>query len=286
MKKENLNGAALKLYEKMDFWMHKAIEMIPNLVVAILVLLIFHMISRFLARYGAKMLNSVSDNKIVNRLVVRFIVILTVCVGAFFALGIMHLDKTVTSLLTGIGIIGLALSFAFQHTAANVLSGVIIATRSTINVGDLIKSNGEFGNVLKVGLRSTHVLNVTGQHVEIPNRIFMDNPFSEYSQTGFRRIDVKGQMNFREDLDTIKHLLEDEMSKFDFVYKEKYPNLVYNSLTNEKVDYTLRVWMNFETNDGLFLNARSQCIVRMSELFREHEIEVPTEEVVYVNRKM
>lgn len=285
MREENLNRAIVKLYEKIDFWMHKGIEMIPNIVVAIFVLLIFHLISRFLASYGAKMLNSVSDNKIVNKLMVRFIVIFTVCVGAFFALGILHLDKTVTSLLTGIGIIGLALSFAFQHTAANVLSGVIIAMRSTINVGDLIKSNGEFGNVLKVGLRSTHILNVRGQHVEIPNRLFMDNPFSEYSQTGFRRIDIKGQMNFREDLETIKLLIEEEMSKFDFVYKDKFPNLVYNSLTNEKVDYTLRVWMNFDTNDGLYVNARSQCIVRMSELFKEHNIEIPTEEIIYLTKK-
>lgn len=281
MEKNRLNEAFMKLYDKLYFWLNKGIEMIPNFIIAILVLVFFNIISKLLARYGEKMLNAVSQNEVVNKLIIRFIVILTIGIGSFFALGIMHLDRTVTSLLTGIGIIGLALSFAFQHTAANLLSGIIIAIRSTINVGDLIKSNGEFGNVLKVGLRSTRIMNVRGQHVEIPNRLLMDNTFSEYSQSGFRRIDVTGQMNFREDLDHIKRLLEDEMAKFDFVYQEKYPNMVYNKLVNEKVEYTLRVWMNFKANDGEYVNARSQCIVRMSEIFRQNNIEIPTTEIVY-----
>ena len=151
--------------------------------------------------------------------------------------------------------------------------------RSTVNEGDLIRSNGESGNVLKVGLRAIKILNATGQHVEIPNRLFMDNPFTEYSATGFRRLDVKGQMNIKENLGELKEKIEEEMSKFDFVYSEKKPNMVYNEIKKEKVDYTLRVWMNFTNNDGEFLNARSQCIVRLSELLKEQNVEFPVEEV-------
>ena len=170
--------------------------MIPNFVVAIIILIASNIIAKLLSRYGNKILGTVSENKVVNKLIVRFITIVVISAGTFIALGVLHLDKTVTSLLTGIGIVGLALSFAFQHTAADVLSGVIVALRSTINVGDLVESNGVFGNVVRVGLRSIRILNVKGQHVEIPNRLFLDNPFKEYSQTGFRRIDVKGENEY------------------------------------------------------------------------------------------
>ena len=36
----------------------------------------------------------------------------------------------------------------------------------------------------------------------------------------------------------------------------------------KKVDYTLRIWMNFTSNDGEFLNARSACIERLSKIFK------------------
>lgn len=282
MKSSNLNQAFQKLWDKIDFWMQKGIEMIPNLLVAIIILIFFHFISKLLARYGSKILEKFSDDIVVNRLVIRLIVIITVTSGAFVALGVLHLDKTVTSLLAGIGIIGLALSFAFQHTAADVLSGLIVVVRSTVNVGDLVESNGVFGNVVRIGLRSMRILNVHGQHEEIPNRLFLDNSFKEYSQTGFRRIDIKGVLNYDENLTELKTIIQNQMADFDFVHKIKKPNMVYNEFHNEKVDYNLRVWMNFTTIDGEFVNARSACIEKLSEIFKENNIKVPRQEIVYI----
>jgi small conductance mechanosensitive channel len=146
----------------------------------------------------------------------------------------------------------MALSFAFQHTAANILSGLIISIRGSLDLGDLIYSNNAFGNVLRVSLCSMKILNVKGQHVEIPNRLLLDNTFKEYSKTGFRRIDVIGKINFRENLDEIRQKAEERMMRFDFIFDEKPPNFVYNEIYKEKIDFTLRVWMKFANNDGAF----------------------------------
>ena len=86
-------------------------------------------------------------------------------------------------------------------------------------------------------------------------------------------------MNLKENLGERKEKIEEEMSKFDFVYSEKKPNMVYNEIHKEKADYTLRIWMNFTNNDGLFLNAISQCIIRLSELFKEQNVQILVEEV-------
>ena len=284
MKTENINKAFDKLAIKMEFWLSKAIEMIPNFVVALLVVLLFNLIARLISKLGYKVLFRVSNNEVISKLIVRFTSILTIATGVFVALGVMHLDKTVTSLLAGVGIVGLALSFAFQHTAADVLSGVIIVMRSTVAAGDLVESNGVFGNVVRIGLRSVRILNVKGQHEEIPNRLFLDNTFKEYSQTGFRRIDLTGEINTSENLTNLKTLVEEEMSKFDFVYEHKLPNMVYNEFKNEKVSYNVRIWMNFTNNDGEFLNSRSRCLVKLNEIFAEQGVEIPRKEFVHINK--
>ena len=285
MKKKSIEIAFNKLYDKLEGWLNTLIEMIPNIIIALIIFILFYVISRWTGHLVIKMLGKLSKNKLINKLIARFLSISIIMAGGFFALGLMHLDKTVTSLLTGIGIIGLALSFAFQHTAANILSGIIISLRSSVQLGDLIDSNGVFGNVLRVGLRSTKILNVKGQYVDIPNRLLLDNTYKEFSKTGYRRIDVIGKVNFRENLDEIRIKAEERIMKFEFIYEEKPPNFVYTEIDKEKVHFILRVWMKFSNADGEFINARSQCLIELSKLFNELDVEIARDEILYLDRK-
>jgi small conductance mechanosensitive channel len=285
MKNKNLETAFNKLYDKLEGWLETLIEMIPNIIIALMIFLLFFVVSRWTSHLVTKMLGKLSKNELINRLIARFLSMSIIMTGGFFALGIMHLDKTVTSLLTGIGIIGLALSFAFQHTAANILSGIIISLRSSVQLGDLIDSNDVFGNVMRVGLRSTKVLNVRGQYVDIPNRLLLDNTYKEFSKTGYRRIDVTGKINFRENLDEIRTKAEKRILNFEFIYEEKPPNFVYTEIDKEKVHFILRVWMKFSNADGEFINARSQCLVELSKLFNELGVEIARDEILYLDRK-
>ena len=279
MKTDSLEHALQKLFDKLQVWFESGIEIIPNFVLAIVILVFAHFVVKLFKRRGERAVGRVSKNLTVGKLIVRFVAISIFVLATFIALGVLHLDKTVTSLLAGVGILGLAFSFAFQHIAANILSGIIISVRSSVQEGDLIESNGQFGNVIEIGLRATKIINVKGQHVDIPNRLVMDNPLVEYSQTNFRRIDVVGKMNFSEDLSSIRTIVEKEMSTFDFIYAEKAPNMVFNELDFEKVNFTLRVWMNFTNVDGEFLNARSACIERLAKVFADQKIEIQAKEL-------
>ena len=92
-----------------------------------------------------------------------------------------------------------------------------------------------------------------------------------------------GKVNFNEDLSLLKENAEKAMSEFDFIYEPKKPNFVYNELIKEKVDFNLRVWMNFTNNDGEFLNARSKCLVRLSQVFKDMGIALARDEIVYLD---
>ncbi len=67
--------------------------------------------------------------------------------GFFISLGILNLDKAVTTLLAGAGIIGLALGFAFKDIASNFISGIILTIHQPFRINDIIKSNDFFGTV-------------------------------------------------------------------------------------------------------------------------------------------
>ena len=75
----------------------------------------------------------------------------------FIALALLKLDKAVISVLAGVGIVWLALGFAFQDIAANFVAGFIMAVKRPFKAGDLVEVHGHRGRVQSVNLRSTEL---------------------------------------------------------------------------------------------------------------------------------
>ena len=125
----DIQGALQQALDEVIGWIESLIQMLPELVAAAVVLTLFWIGARILRQFALKLLGRVTDHGPLKSLagkVVFFAVILT---GLMVALGILDLSKTVTSMLAGLGIVGLALGFAFQDIAQNFMSGVIMSIR-------------------------------------------------------------------------------------------------------------------------------------------------------------
>ncbi|MEO8399521.1 MAG: mechanosensitive ion channel domain-containing protein, partial [Ignavibacteriaceae bacterium] len=179
----DLNKALHIVLEKLQEWLNALIVMLPNLAVAILVLILFFILAKVFRKTILNLLNRLSHHHAINVLISKITFFVIISVGFFIALGLLQLDKALTSLLAGVGIIGLALGFAFQDIAANFMSGIAIAIKEPFKIGDLIKSNDFFGTVKRISLRTTDILTPQGQIVLIPNKEVFQNPLANYSET-------------------------------------------------------------------------------------------------------
>ncbi len=112
-----------KVADKLQNWLESFILLLPNLVVAILVLLVFWGIAKLVNSFSRKYLPRLIKNNSASNLLIHVVYFSILAIGLFIALEAMNLDKTVTSLLAGIGILGIALGFAFKDITANFLSG-------------------------------------------------------------------------------------------------------------------------------------------------------------------
>jgi small conductance mechanosensitive channel len=116
---DRLEEIWLGLSAKLWSWLETLISMLPNLAVAIGVTLASLFVSRFVGRGVHRLMSKLTGNEPISSLLGTVGRLSTILVGLFFALGLLNLDKTVTSLLAGVGIVGLALGFAFQDIAAS-----------------------------------------------------------------------------------------------------------------------------------------------------------------------
>ncbi|WP_020403987.1 mechanosensitive ion channel family protein [Gracilimonas tropica] len=269
-----LNNIYDTVVGKLEGWITTAIEMLPNLAMALLVMVIFYALAKFIKKTVGRVLNRVTSNKTVTGLIQTIIGVLVLATGIFFALSILNLDGAVTSLLAGAGIIGLALGFAFQDIASNFISGVLLSVRHPFGIGDIIDTNGYFGTVEKLNLRNTVIRTPQGQIVYVPNKSVYENPFTNFTKTGMRRIDLSCGVSYGDDLEKARKVAIEAIEDLEHRDQSRDVELYYDSFGGSSVDFKLRFWIKFNTLPQ-YLGARSEAMITLKKAFDENDIMIP-----------
>ncbi|MGB0929608.1 MAG: mechanosensitive ion channel family protein [Chitinophagales bacterium] len=271
---ENIGANINVVIEKINLWMETFLAMLPNFVVAIIVLVGFYFLAKIARNVVGRILSRISNNISVTKLI-GTIVFLGVCIaGTFVALGILNLDKTVTSLLAGAGIIGLALSFAFQDTATNFISGVIMAFRKTLNVGDLVEVGDTFGIVERINLRSTSIKTPQGPSVMIPNQDLLQSHVKNYNSQSTRRVDVAVGVGYESDLQKVEDVTIAAIKELDLVKKERGVELYYNEFGGSSINFVVRFWVDFN-KQSQYLKAQSEAIKKIKVVYDQNDFNIP-----------
>jgi len=270
----NFTGVYQTVSDKLETWLSSAIEMLPNLGLALLVLILFYVLGRFIRRFIRTILEKATTNKTVIDLAETVMSVIVVGIGVFFALSILNLDGTVTSLLAGAGIIGLALGFAFQDIAANFISGLLLSIRHPFGIGDIIESNDYFGTVKKLNLRNTIVKTPQGQIVYIPNKVVYENPFTNYTKNQERRIDLECGVSYGDDLEKVQKVATEAIQSIDQRNKKRDVEFYYKEFGGSSINFVVRFWVKFNTNPD-YLEPQSEAIIVLKKAFDENDIMIP-----------
>lgn len=86
-----------------------------------------------------------------------------------FLIILSHWGINITPILTGAGILGLAISFGSQSLVKDFISGFFIISENQFNVGDKIKIANFEGEVEKITLRITVLRDKKGSAIYVPN---------------------------------------------------------------------------------------------------------------------
>ena len=97
---------------------------------------------------------------------------------------------SLTSLIAGFGITGLAVGFAAQQTIASMFGTLGILTDKVYKIGDYIRVNNFEGTVESISLRSTKIRSLDNFQVSIPNSVIASNIVENISRAHKRLIKV------------------------------------------------------------------------------------------------
>ncbi len=263
-----------RAWEKVLSWSEQIVSMLPNFVVAVLLLLLFFPLARAARALSKRLAARTTDSQALQGLIGQVAFLLTLAFGMVMALSVLHLDRTVTSLLAGAGIVGIALGFAFQDISANFIAGVFMAVKRPIRVGDLIETNGYTGKVEQVDLRTTSLRTFQGLLVILPNKMVFQEPLLNYTMTDKRRVDLQLGVSYDDDLRKAVATATDALSGLEMRKTTEPVQVNFTGFGASSIDLIATFWIDFPEGPG-FLESRNEAVIRLKKAFDDHGISIP-----------
>jgi MscS family membrane protein len=121
----------------------------------------------------------------------------------------------VNGLVAGLGLGGLAFALAAKEAVGNLIGGIVIVTEKPFSIGEWILTPSVEGTVEDINFRSTKVRTFSQALVTVPNSTLANEPITNWSRMGKRRINFHLGINYRTTKDQIVRVVQriEEMLK-------------------------------------------------------------------------
>jgi len=242
--------------------------------VTLLLLIIFLILARLGSKLFIKLFTKASKNEALGHLFSTVVYAAILGLGFFIMLGVLGLNKALTSLIAGIGVIGLVLGLAFKDIAADFISGAILAFRRPFIIGDIIQVKDIMGKVSRTDLRVTVVETFQGQEVYIPNKDILQSAIYNFSILEKMRIDIAVKVSYAEDLDKVEDVVLSTMKNLDGVIDKDSMVFDYAEFDSSSINFNIRFWIEYPGGPGYY-KMKSNAIKAIMRAFNEHDITIP-----------
>ena len=273
--KEQFNTAFGNLVDKLLGWFNAIIESIPNLILAVLVMVTTYFAAKYISRLVSRLISKRVEQDSIKNAISRVSAVVVVALGLFIALGVLNLGKALTSLLAGAGVVGLAIGLALQGTLANTFAGLILSFRKKIQIGHWVETSGFSGEVMDINLKDFTLKEADNNIVIIPNKTILDNPLKNYSLTTRMRVYIECGVGYESDLEKVEELTKNVIAKtFDQVKTADDVEFYYTEFGGSSINYMCRFWIDAE-NMLEKLRAKTKAIIEIKKAYDKENINIP-----------
>lgn len=189
----------------------------------------------------------------------------------FLASALRELNFDLSVLLGAAGILTVAIGFASQTSASNLISGLFMVFEGAVEVGDVVKVESVTGEVISIDLLSTKLRTFDNLLVRIPNETMVKTTITNLNRFPIRRVDLQIGVAYKEDLARATGLLKEVAAKNPLCLDEPAPLLIAQGFGDSSVDYQLSVWAKTEN----WLTVRNAMQLEIKAAFDEAGIEIP-----------
>ena len=147
----------------------------------------------------------------------------------FFVLLVYVFEVNALSLITGLGIGGIAIALAAKESLENLIGSFTIFIDKPFTVGDLVKVDGVEGVIERVGFRSTVLRSTDKTTIIIPNRAMIDGVLENLTRRNYRRVKFNIGLIYETTPEMMKQIIGDMTIYLNTNSGTTDPNVTFDS---------------------------------------------------------
>lgn len=218
------------------------IELVPNILIAIVVFIIFW----FVARFSRRIIKNVTRRKQSRNLglvLARLSQGLIILVGAFIALAIVIPSFKPGDLVQLLGVSGVAVGFAFRDILQNFLAGILILITEPFTLDDQIVFKEFEGTVEHIQTRATTIRTYDGSRIVIPNAELFTNSVKVNTAFDKRRLQYDIGIGYGDDIEAAKRVILDVLHNTPEALQDPAPEALVVDLAASTINIRARWWI-------------------------------------------
>lgn len=190
---------------------------------------------------------------------------------------LVNLKIDITPFLAGAGIAGLAFALAAQDIISNFFGGAIITMDRPFKVGDRVKIDNYYGDIINIGPRSTRLKTLDYQIVTIPNNKITSNIIVNYAEPEEKlRFTIPVGVAYGSDPARVKKILleiaADVTKNTDLLLSEPAPSVFFTEFAESSLNFIMYVWgRKYNLPDDI----KDAINIRIAARFASEGIDIP-----------
>jgi small-conductance mechanosensitive channel len=209
--------------------------------------------------------------------------ILVIAAAAMIILSLWEVD--ISPLLASAGIAGVAVALAAKDTLSNFFGGISIFMDKPYKIGDyIVLDQGERGEVVSIGIRSTRIKTRDDILISIPNSIIANTKIiNESAPVPNFRMRVPVSVAYGTDIEKVENILLDIAMKNENVQNSPDPRVRFRTFGESSLNFELLCWAKEPSLRGKTIHEINKEIYRN---FNESDITIPfPHRTVYVREE-
>jgi len=212
---------------------------------------------------GDDRLKFISIFKFIKYLVYLLVVLITLRAGGI----------DITLLITASAALFVGLGLALQDLFQDIIGGIFIITDKSVQVGDIVETEGKVGKVVEIKLRTTRAITRDDRVIIIPNHKFMSDIIYNYTQNNkTTREEIKVQVAYGSNVDLVTEILISCLKSNTKVLQNPAPFVLFDDFAESGLLFSLHFYIN---ESFLALKIKSEIRYIMDAEFRQNNITIP-----------
>ena len=254
------------MIETLSEWLldERTIQWVRAAIIALVGLLIARMVATALYRSLRGAMGEHGASTL--RRIVFYLLVAVVVMAALRELGF-----SLGVLLGAAGVLSVALGFASQTSASNLISGIFLVAEKPFAIGDVIQVSGRTGEVLSIDLLSVKLRTFDNLFVRLPNESLIKSEIVNLTRFPIRRFDLKLGIAYHEDIGAVRKILAQTADDFALCLDQPRPLVIFLGFGDSSLNLQFSAWARRE-NYFEVLNTLPELV---KDAFDAHGIEIP-----------